>query len=365
MSHGLVVGPCPTHPSLRSVDISLLFATSLGEADCSSVGDAISDGELKLVREDICRQLLNSLSEDGFLHISCKGLSKVADPVVDCCRKFFTQNLEDKMKACSIDRARRGYSPLLTDNFASLLIEDGDEGNKPNDTVEKYRLGPNPPSEVKDSKDSAYFNCKEGKLNFFPNTWPEMCGDGDAFKPLLSHFYVVMRRVTLLILSLLNEVLELPQGFFSERMDKDTSILSVNFFPHLPPSGSTLSSSSSSIDSMSQHRIAEHTDVSLITVVYQTGEGLQVYDVTKGGWFAIPRTEDTFVVNVGDCLQDWSRGLLRSTKHRVCLPVGRTDNERLSIAFFASPNYDTELLWPITSTSQASLGGGHQELMLS
>lgn len=58
------------------------------------------------------------------------------------------------------------------------------------------------------------------------------------------------------------------------------------------------------------------------------------------------------MVNIGDCLSDWSGGLLQSTLHRVALPIRNSDDDcitysgsfvstdRAAVAYFASPNYD-------------------------
>ncbi|XP_016471442.1 gibberellin 20-oxidase-like protein [Nicotiana tabacum] len=74
-----------------------------------------------------------------------------------------------------------------------------------------------------------------------------------------------------------------------------------------------------------------HTDMSCITIVYQDEVGgLQVRS-KEGKWMDIDPCQDTLVVNVGDLLQAWSNGKLRSSEHRVVLkePVSR-----FSIAFF-------------------------------
>ncbi|KAJ6388653.1 hypothetical protein OIU77_027082 [Salix suchowensis] len=74
-----------------------------------------------------------------------------------------------------------------------------------------------------------------------------------------------------------------------------------------------------------------HTDMSCITIVYQddTG-GLQIRS-KEGEWLDIPPCEDFLVVNIGDLMQAWSNGRLRSSEHRVVLK--RLVNRR-SLAFF-------------------------------
>ncbi|MQL78503.1 hypothetical protein Taro_010930 [Colocasia esculenta] len=74
-----------------------------------------------------------------------------------------------------------------------------------------------------------------------------------------------------------------------------------------------------------------HTDMSCITILYQDEiGGLQVRS-REGGWVDIQPCEGTLVVNIGDLLQAWSNGQLRSSQHRVVL---RQPVSRFSLAFF-------------------------------
>ncbi len=51
---------------------------------------------------------------------------------------------------------------------------------------------------------------------------------------------------------------------------------------------------------------------------------------------------DTFIVNIGDLMSQWSNGRWVSTLHRVVNPprdkIGQS--RRLSLVFFHQPNYD-------------------------
>ncbi|KAK9274162.1 hypothetical protein L1049_018976 [Liquidambar formosana] len=86
-----------------------------------------------------------------------------------------------------------------------------------------------------------------------------------------------------------------------------------------------------------------HTDMSCVTIVYQdeTG-GLQVRS-KEGKWMDISPCEETLVVNVGDMLQAWSNGRLRSSEHRVVL---KQLVNRFSLAFFWCFEDDKEILAP-------------------
>ncbi|KAJ0967165.1 hypothetical protein J5N97_024082 [Dioscorea zingiberensis] len=85
-------------------------------------------------------------------------------------------------------------------------------------------------------------------------------------------------------------------------------------------------------DSMGETEgLGMHTDMSCITVLYQdeTG-GLQVRS-KEGEWMDIAPAEGTLVVNIGDLLQAWSNGRMRSSAHRVLL---KKNVRRMSLAFF-------------------------------
>lgn len=86
-----------------------------------------------------------------------------------------------------------------------------------------------------------------------------------------------------------------------------------------------------SLDKGEIEGLGKHTDMSCITILYQDDiGGLQVR--SKGGeWVNITPNEGTLVVNIGDLLQAWSNGRLRSSEHRVVL---KHCVDRFSVAFF-------------------------------
>lgn len=74
-----------------------------------------------------------------------------------------------------------------------------------------------------------------------------------------------------------------------------------------------------------------HTDMSCITILYQDEiGGLQVRS-KEGKWMDINPCNGNLVVNIGDLMQAWSNGWVRSSEHRVVL---RQCTSRFSIAFF-------------------------------
>ena len=99
-------------------------------------------------------------------------------------------------------------------------------------------------------------------------------------------------------------------------------------------------------DEMQDIRAGAHSDYGSLTLLFRQPSdqgGLQV--LTSGGtnseehWIDVPCLEDAIVVNIGDALEFWTAGKLRSTVHRVAYPRSASENvARLSIPVFIQPD---------------------------
>ncbi|XP_020092858.1 gibberellin 20-oxidase-like protein [Ananas comosus] len=74
-----------------------------------------------------------------------------------------------------------------------------------------------------------------------------------------------------------------------------------------------------------------HTDMSCITILYQDETGGLQARTQEGGWVEIEGSEGALIVNVGDLMQAWTNGRMRSSAHRAVL---RKPTTCLSFAFF-------------------------------
>ena len=82
-----------------------------------------------------------------------------------------------------------------------------------------------------------------------------------------------------------------------------------------------------------------HTDFGSLTLVYghPSANGLQVWNGSE--WEDVPVAPDTFVVNLGDLMAQWTNDLWVSTLHRVVNPPPeRRGFSRYSMPFFLHPN---------------------------
>ncbi|XP_022953357.1 gibberellin 20-oxidase-like protein isoform X2 [Cucurbita moschata] len=90
----------------------------------------------------------------------------------------------------------------------------------------------------------------------------------------------------------------------------------------------------------------KHTDLSYVTIVFQNDiRGLQMR--LKGGdWMDVrprPSEDDNLMVNIGDFMEAWSNGRLRSAVHRVVLR--KNNMKRFSMAFFLTTEDDDKEIY--------------------
>lgn len=85
--------------------------------------------------------------------------------------------------------------------------------------------------------------------------------------------------------------------------------------------------------------VGEHTDYGLLTILRQddTG-GLQVK--SRSHWIDAPPIPGSFLCNIGDMLERLTRGIYRSTPHRV---LNTSARDRLSFPFFFDPAFGAQM----------------------
>ena len=92
-------------------------------------------------------------------------------------------------------------------------------------------------------------------------------------------------------------------------------------------------------------RAAEHGDINLITLLMgASADGLEVLR-NDGEWIPVTVVEDAIVVNIGDMMERYTNGKLKSTIHRVVNPTDtkKLKESRFSVPFFFHPKLGTDL----------------------
>ncbi|KAF6149973.1 hypothetical protein GIB67_008694 [Kingdonia uniflora] len=149
---------------------------------------------------------------------------------------------------------------------------------------------------------------------------------GDQHHPFSDAFIAYMQaldKLGLVILKMLAHGLGLENDFFTKNCEeKESTMIRVNRYPPCPLPEKCLG-------------LGSHSDPHTLTILLQDEVGgLQVL---KGDdkWVGICPTPNSFVINIGDTLEAWTNGRLKSVIHRA---VVNKEQCRLSAAYFISPS---------------------------
>lgn len=78
-----------------------------------------------------------------------------------------------------------------------------------------------------------------------------------------------------------------------------------------------------------------------ITLLLQDSSGgLEVLEESTNTWHAVAPNPDAYVVNIGDMLSMWTKGIYKSAMHRV---INKSGGDRYSIPFFFDGNAEVKL----------------------
>ncbi|MCI0358781.1 MAG: hypothetical protein L0211_09895 [Planctomycetaceae bacterium] len=226
-------------------------------------------------------------------------------------RQFFALDQAMKMKISMArgGRAWRGYFPL------------GDEltSGKP-DQKEGLYFG----AELPDDHPAVLASKPMHGRNLFP--------DIPQFRETVLDYLAALTQVGHALMASLAISLGVEETYFADRYTRDPLILFRIFnYPYSPRP----------IVASEDFRwgVGEHTDYGVLTILRQDDVGgLQVR--SRSRWIDAPPIPGSFLCNIGDMLDRMTRGLYRSTPHRV-LNTARRD--RLSFPFFFDPNFDAEV----------------------
>jgi isopenicillin N synthase-like dioxygenase len=213
---------------------------------------------------------------------------------------FFDLPLADKMQFAG---GRYGYTP-----FAAEALGAAHGGAAPGDLKETFNLGP--------------FHLGIGAV------WPELPGFRDAW----TAYYGAMDRLARRLLALFAVALGAEENALVGHFDRHTSALRALNYPAMDRPTAP-----------GQIRAGAHSDYGSLTILLPgPGQGGLEVLTKEAEWLAVPLTEGSFVVNIGDLMERWTNDRWVSTSHRVVNPpeeVAGTER-RQSIAFFQNPNAD-------------------------
>ncbi|XP_077976654.1 uncharacterized protein LOC120333822 [Styela clava] len=117
--------------------------------------------------------------------------------------------------------------------------------------------------------------------------------------------------------------------------ERNLTTLRTHYYPRIPDKCSF---------EPGQVRLGEHTDFGSFTILFQDKVGGLQVKASNGEYVDATPIPGTALVNIGDALQFWTQGRLKSTEHRILMPKTAEENvERRSIAYFVQANNDVLL----------------------
>ena len=213
-----------------------------------------------------------------------------------------------------------GYAPFAKE---ALSLSLGQEA--PPDLKESFSMGPlHHPDPLPGDPHAAFA--------YAPTIWPKSRSE---MPQIWAGYYREMETLADRIMGLFALGLGLEEDFFVPYIDRHVSAIRANHYPHQtqPPLPGQL-------------RAGAHTDYGSLTILRQDAApgGLQVR-TGDGIWRHVPHRPDSFIVNIGDLMAQWTNDRWRSTLHRVINPPADAggSTRRLSVAFFHTPNWDAEI----------------------
>jgi len=255
-------------------------------------------------RQAVAERIGAACERIGFMYVANHGIGEdVIEATSRAARAFFNSPTEDKRALERRPGTYRGYIPM------TAFSEDRNSGR--DYLYEAFIVGP---------------ELERGDAGAHGMRWPNVWPAGEtSLRESVSRYY---RSVTVLANHLLRafaRALGSPEDTLLAYFDRPMTNISLLHYP--AGSGDGVRADA-----------RPHHDTNALTVLLpgQVG-GLEV-EHRVHGWVEVPPRPGCFVVNIGNMMECWSGGRFRSTMHRVHPP---TASERYSIAYFASPSYDT------------------------
>ncbi|XP_014556693.1 hypothetical protein COCVIDRAFT_99213 [Bipolaris victoriae FI3] len=278
-----------------------------------SFSDSLSD------RQKVADQIRKACTTSGFFYITNHRIPKSAcDGILHQAERFMKELPLEKKEELHLKNNKFGlgwepseYTSIAGDKEEKEVFNFAYEAN----------LDPT-------GGDGQYKNLDGSTGN--ANMWPKE-EDLPGFYAEIKEYYGNVLNLSRHLFRLFALSLSLPETHFDPLTTHPGGIARLLYYP--PPSSLSLTPTSPD----SQIGLGAHSDYECFTLLLPScTPGLEILK-PSGSWYIAPYLPDTLIVNVADFLMRWTNGMYKSTVHRV---VNRTREERYSVPFFFSVNYD-------------------------
>lgn len=264
--------------------------------------------------------------EFGFFRLPLSAVPRaVADEAWKAAAEFFALPVEDKMAVTFPEAGYPyGYSPFRYETLARSL-DDGTPSGP--DLKESFSVGPDcgigstagAPNVQADGADSWIRS---------PSLWP---GEPSGLRDAWTAYYRVLSDIAEHLMSVMAVALDLPADHFAPMIDDPITSMRALHYPAVASGG---------LASANSLRAGAHSDYGTLTILRTDAvAGLEI-QAADGRWLGVEPDADSFVVNLGDSIAQWTNDRWRSTVHRVVVGDGEP---RQSFAFFHMANWDATI----------------------
>lgn len=273
-------------------------------------------------KQAVARKLDDACRNIGFLVIEGHGVPEdLIAEMYEVSEAYFALPLWEKMRFKMPPDRYRGYTPMGAEGLALSL-----DHETPPDIKESFSMGP-----FAHADDEYHFG-PAGAHYFAPNMWPDR---PEPMRHVWEKYYSEMENLAASLMRIFALALGVPESTFEDKIDRHITNFSVIRYP----------GQEDITPAKNQLRAGAHTDYGSLTIVQTNTDvgGLEVR--TKDGkWEGVPWMRDTFAVNLGDLMAEWTNDRWVSTLHRVGNPPrGDASVRKTSLLFFHQPNYDAAI----------------------
>ncbi|KAF2638546.1 2OG-Fe(II) oxygenase superfamily protein [Massarina eburnea CBS 473.64] len=263
-------------------------------------------------KQKLAEQLRDAVHETGFFSITGTGFTQAEiERQYDIGQAYFELPLEEKGDAkYRCDFAQGNYFGYRAANEKKIM------GTNVLDNVESVNI----PKFISQNADEPFHPFLR------------------QFHPEIEEFSRRSLDVAAKVFTLFSIILELPEDYFSKQhLYDDQSEDHLRYMIYRPRSAVE--------DAKVQNTWSRaHTDFGSLTLLWsQNVAGLQL-KTPSGEWKYVPPVDNGIICNVGDTLDFWSAGYLKSTIHRVVRPPkDQAHIHRLGLFYFVRPGNEVDI----------------------
>jgi len=260
-------------------------------------------------RRRVATELGDAYGRAGFATIANHGVPQpTIDAVLDAMQAYFALPEATKRLLTRREGVYRGYVPIMP------------FGRNPDDAppalYEAFLVGVD--ADANDPEVQA-----TGGL-FGPNVWPD---EPQGFRQAVTAYWQAVGELSTRLLKAFALALGQDEDVLLRLFGKPLTNISLLHYPPRPGTGHLAA------DDLNAHR-----DTNAITILMPSAVGGLEVATPDRGWIEAAPVPGCFIVNIGNMMECWSGGRLKSTMHRVHPP---RDQHRYSIGYFAVPDFNT------------------------